>query len=651
MEESGGFKKIEFQNNNRYNYNNKKISPKNSMKNRKLKKILLVAGIFLVLLAAFTTYMFFKAREVYGNAQAVSSQAKMAYNAIKQQNVILAKEELLKTEGEIENLKKSMNAFSFVKYVPLANFYYNDANHLINASSYGVSAGITITDSLIPYADVLGLKGEKSFVAGSAEDRIQTAVKTLGKIVPNIDEIEISLEKAKAEIDQVESNHYPEIWKIKKVRENIEMVKNLTSESVLAIEEAKPLIKVLPELLGEPDTKKYLVLFQNDKEIRSTGGFITFYSVFRVEHGVIKIDTASDIYNLDNSISSHPVAPEVILTYLPKVRTFNIRDSNISPDFVESMKLFNNLYDKASAKTKVDGIIAIDTNVLVHFLDILGDVQVAGVNFSSKNDPRCNCPQVVYTLEAYTTTQVGHVIENRKSIIGELLYAIMGKALSSSPKEYWGKLFQQALKDAQEKHILFYLYNKDAQSGIEALNMGGRIKEFEGDYLHINENNYGGAKSNMFTKESVKVEYETDKDRNVIKTVTVDYKNPYEPSNCNLEQKEVLCLNAILRNYIRLYTPKGSVLVDSKGSEVKVGEKEDLEKTVFDAFLTVRPLGKSQITFKYKLPFKLEKDSPLPVLIQKQPGTVDVSYEIYVNGKKKESFNLNQDKLLNLTGF
>ncbi|OGH10539.1 MAG: hypothetical protein A2857_00430 [Candidatus Levybacteria bacterium RIFCSPHIGHO2_01_FULL_36_15] len=648
--EDFGFKKIDIKAPNLIKHKDDMSKKKSLPKINKVKKIYpILAGVLAVFLV-FIIFVAIRAKTVYSDAQTTAKQAKAAFSALKQQNVVLAKEELVKTQADISILKKDLNSLSFLKFIPLANFYYNDAQHLVNASSYGVSAGISVVDSLIPYADVLGLKGTKSFVGGSAEERIQTAIKSLGKIVPGIDNIEADLTRAQMEIDQVDPNHYPNISKLKEVKAQLAQLKILTDQGVVAIRDAKPLIKVLPAVLGEPDSKKYLVLFQNDKELRPTGGFLTFYALFRLEHGMVRADTASDIYNLDDTISSHPPAPEIIRNYLPKENVLFIRNANLSPDYIESMKTFTSLYEKSSQKTKIDGIIALDTDVLVHVLDILGDVNAGGVTFNSKTDPRCNCPQVVYMLESFADLRVGHIVENRKSIIGELLYAIMGKSLSSSPKEYWGRLFQSAMTDAQQKHILIYLFNNDAQSGIEALNLAGRIKNFEGDYLHINDSNFGGAKSNMYVNQSVKVEYNVDSDKKITKTLTIDYKNPYQASDCNLERGG-LCLNGILRNYIRVYVPKGSVLLDSKGSEVKVGQKEDLDKTVFDGFLEVRPEGKSQIMFKYQLPFKLQRDSSLPVLVQKQPGTDNVSYDVYVNGNKTETFVLSEDKNISLKNF
>ena len=87
--------------------------------------------------------------------------------------------------------------------------------------------------------------------------------------------------------------------------------------------------------------------------------------------------------------------------------------------------------------------------------------------------------------------------------------------------------------------------------------------------------------------------------------------------------------------------------MDSKGSEVKVTSYNDLGKTVFEGFLTVRPLGIATYTLTYRLPFKV-KGTILPLLIQKQPGTDGNQYTILLNGKTVDQFALTTDKEINL---
>lgn len=608
-------------------------------------RIILVIIAVLIVGSAFMIVL--PAKKTYGSAVKTYNQAKKTWEAVKKQNIALASSELSKTKEDLIETQNNLNSLSFLRFIPLINGYYNDADHLVKAGFHALDAALLITDSVKPYADVLGLKGQGSFVMGSAQQRVQVAVMTMGKITPRIDDVSKYLILAKSQMDGVDPNHYPPIFGGEKLKNQLGSLKTFTNQSVTFVEEARPLIKVLPDLLGEPKEKKYLVLFQNDKELRPTGGFLTAYAIFRVEHGIIHIDSSNDIYTLDGTIYGKSQAPRPILEYLPKVSTFNLRDSNLSPDFAVSMQTFEGLYKRAGGFVKVDGIIAVDTQALVAAIDVLGDIQTGGMTFTTKNDKRCNCPQVIYELEAYADQPVGYIKANRKGLIGDLMYAIMNKAFSSSPKLYWGPLFQTMLKETSEKHILFYLYNQDAQKGIEALNAAGRIKAFDGDYLHINDTNFAGAKSNMYVKESVLQDFKVEANGTITKTVTISYKNPYPPSDCNLERGG-LCLNAILRDWLRIYVPKGSELIESKGSEVKVTSGEELGKTVFEGFLTVRPQGTATFTIKYRLPFRLESGSPLPLLIQKQPGTDKNEYSIIFNGREVEKFQLATDKELRL---
>ncbi|MDP3988451.1 MAG: DUF4012 domain-containing protein [Candidatus Levybacteria bacterium] len=614
------------------------------------KKIIVVFLIILFLFGISVFTIILPVKKVYSSAMKTYAQVKVAWNFAKQQNIEQSSAELVKAKEDLAQTQKDLAALSYLGTIPIASGYYNDATHLMKAGSYGLDAGITMVDSIKPYVDVLGLKGKGTFVGGSAEQRIQTAIMTIGKITPRIDDVEKSMILAKKEIDAVDPNHYPSFWKGSKVKDQIITLKSSMDQGVTFISQARPLIKVLPSLLGDPKDSKYLILFQNNMELRPTGGFITAYSIFRLERGIIHVDASNDIYYLDDRIGGKPVAPAPILKYLPNVTTFNLRDSNISPDFYESMQKFESLYKKAvGGKMDVDGIIAIDTNVLVSTIKILDDqVDAAGMRFTTKTDPRCNCPQVIYALEDTISRPVNYQKSGRKDLLGALLYAIMDKALKSSPKIYWGPLMQDLITQFGQKHVIAYLYNKDAQTGLESLNAAGRIKSFDGDYLHINDTNFGGQKSNMYVKESVEQNYEVKSDGSIVKKITIKYVNPQPPSDCNLERGN-LCLNATLRNWLRIYVPKGSQMIDSQGSEVKMTTYEELGKTVFDGFLTVRPEGSATFIISYRLPFKLSSGSPLPLLIQKQGGTIDNAYTININGKKLKEFPLLTDQEVKLS--
>ena len=646
----GGFEKINLDSRPSADSDQVRRGQVQSMARKRKKKFMLskrTIGIIVAVVVVLGIAVGIPAYKTYKAGIKTYRQAKVFYSAVKQQNIAVASDELATTKQDLLSTQKDFHYLIPFKFVPIVGWYYNDVDHMLNAGSDGLDTAGIVIDSLKPYADVLGLKGGGSFTSGSAEDRIQTAVMTMGKVTPRIDDISTSLNKVKSEIDQVNSNHYPAFLFGKKLHDQLTEVKSLSDEGVTFVSQARPLIKVLPTLLGENEAQKYLVIFQNDKELRPTGGFITAYTIFDLDKGNITVDKSDDIYTLDDSIPNKPAAPAPILAYLPKVYSWNLRDSNLSPDFLQSMKTFRSMYAKAGGYVPVDGIIAIDTHVLVSTIKILDDeVTADGITFTTKTDAHCDCPQVIYQLENNISRPVDYIRTDRKGLLGDLLYAIMQKALTSSPKVYWGPLFQSMLVQTQQKHVLFDLYNDNAEQGIEAMNGAGQILPFDGDYLNINDTNFAGAKTNLFLQEAVTNQYDVKSDGTVTKTVTINYKDPYPPSDCNLASGG-LCLNATLRNWLRIYVPKGSKLISSSGSQVKIKTYDDLGKTVFDGFLTVRPEGASTFTISYELPFKVSS-AKLPAMIQKQPGTNDNQYTIIVNGRQVDSFPLLTDKSLEL---
>lgn len=626
---------------------NLETTPVASMRVNLPKKKL--AKIFLVLLSLFVVIaiaIILPAKKIYSDVTVTYQLARQTYEAVKNQDINAANDNLKKTKESLLVTQKSFGALAWTRFIPFFGGYWRDGDHLIKAGLAGLEAGEISLEAIIPYADLLGLKGQSTFVSKSTDERIQTAVATMDKLTPKIGELAGKLEIINKEIKDISPNRYPTSLGKFAPQSQISKFKTTVEEITDLFISARPLLEIAPTLLGEKEAKRYLVLFQNDKELRSTGGFITAYAVFKLDKGKMVVERADDIYKLDDAKTKKFPAPPEILKYHKNVYYWQLRDTNISPDFVTSMKNFEELYQSVSGKVEYDGIVAVDTHVLVEAMKILGPIPAYNTNFTIDPDKRCNgCPQVIYELEAFADQPVGYAKGSRKDIIGVLLYQIMQKALGVSPGQYWGQLFQMGLKEIQEKHILVYMHDESAQKGVEAFNMAGRIKDYDGDYLHINDTNFAGAKSNMFVQHFVKQEIQVEGDGSVTKTITIDYKNPAPPSDCGLESGG-LCLNGLLRNWLRVYVPKGSQLIEFKGSEMDVVTKEDLGKTVFEGFLVVRPLASAQIVVKYKLPLRVEKGKEYKLLIQKQPGTEGHEYTVVVNGKEIDKFPLKTDKEL-----
>ena len=622
---------------------------------KKLKIFGAVLGTIVVLVVVFS-FLFWR---VYLKVVNVKSSVGKLVVAGQTQDLPQIKNGLQTTKVSIKELKDTYKSLSWLKVTPFIGNYLKDIEHGLEAVSYGLEAGEIVVEIIEPYADIIGFSngdtGQAESGEETAQDRLDFIVKTIPEVAGKADGLIEKVKLVREEIGYIDTNRYPENFQGTSVRAKLKNgISQIDTFSSL-VEKSKPLLEVAPQLLGADEEKTYLVLFQNDKELRPTGGFITAYSIAKVNKGKFEPVASSDIYTLDNLYTPSVPAPEPIKKYLkgPYLLSGNLRlrDSNWSPDFYESMKLFTT-EAKSAGIDDIDGVIAVDTELLVNILDALGPIGVPGYgDFSTNIIPECDCPQVVYELESFadiegpivwSENEPGKIVfappnyDNRKKIIGPLMNSILSNALGQS-KEKIPALFQAGFNSLLEKHVLFYMFDEEAQHGVESFGIAGRINEFEGDYLHINDANLGGRKSNLYVTQEVAQEIEVTKDGSVEKTVTISYKNPKEYDGW---------LNSVLPNWVRIYVPKGAELIEFSGVEDKEKPYEELGKTVFAGFFELRPQGVSKVTVKYKLPFKVEGEYKM--FLQKQPGTGSPLYSIQI-GKREEEFFLKTDRELNFS--
>src|SRR3989339_44574 len=618
---------------------------------KKPKKGLLIT---LAILGIILIYSVISGLIVYGKAMSFKKTVNGLMTAGKSQDLVKIKAELVKTKSSLKALKSSFVVISPFKLVPFFGSYVSDANHLINAGLYGMDASDIVLTTIEPYADLLGLTGGKDSVMGdgtkTAKDRIDFIVKSIPDLIPNVDKISGKTALIEKELTNINSDRYPVRIGKTEVRSKVKSGLEMFSEAAGFITNGKPLLEAAPYLLGIDSERTYLLLFQNDKELRPTGGFMTGYSIMKVNKGAFSPVSSSDIYNLDAKYKPTIVAPDPIIKYLKGPYALSnklrLRDMNWSPDFAESMRLFTTEAESIGI-TGIDGIISVDTQVLVYLLDAIGKIGVPGFgNFSTEIDSRCNCPNVIYELEAFADVEgpvvwdpngSGKIIyapanyDNRKKIIGPLMNSVLANAMGQ-PKDKLPKLFEAGFKSLIEKHILFYIFDSKTQDAVSSFGIAGTIKSANGDYLHINDANLGGRKSNLYVTNEISQEYSTSKDGYIEKTLTLTYKNP---------MKQDGWLNSVLPDWVRIYVPKGSTLISFDGVEDKATPYEEFGKTVFAGFFKLRPEGVSKLTIKYKLPIKAKGEVNL--LIQKQPGLDSPLYTI-TSGKSEEEFFLKTDK-------
>ena len=146
------------------------------------------------------------------------------------------------------------------------------------------------------------------------------------------------------------------------------------------------LVDVAPQLLGADRPRTYLLLFQNEDELRATGGFISAVGRVTIDAGKIISLTVEDSYAVDDFTTPYPDPPAPMRDYMG-IDLWVFRDSNWSPDFPMAARQPISLYTQTRGGT-IDGVIALNQQVVEALVDGLGPLTIDGQTIANAQEMR-----------------------------------------------------------------------------------------------------------------------------------------------------------------------------------------------------------------------------------------------------------------------
>jgi len=436
-------------------------------------------------------------------------------------------------------------------------------------------------------------------------------------------------------LEEVNVDNLPEEYREKfaLIRENSEFLSGNMNELV-------DLISRIKIFLGEGGDKRYLLIFQNNTEMRGSGGFVGSFALVDFNNGKIKnIEVpAGGSYDTEAGLYTAVASPEPLRLVNP---LWHFWDANWWPDWQKSAKKLAWFYEKSNGPT-VDGVISFTPTVIENILDIIGPIDMPEYDVVISSENFWNITQeVVERKPEIATTTEEKIKHEPKKIIGDLLEKIIEELKSDLDKNKLIDLAGVTENSLSEKHILFYFFNEELQNKVSDLNWDGRVKQTDNDYLMVVNTNIAGGKSDKKIKETISHSAEIMEDGSIINTVEI--KREHTAS------KEDLFSGVRNVNWIRVYVPIGSELLEASGFEkpddiyfsnpedewlsdpdlfaeqntYKIHQPsgvkiyEDSWKTVFANWTMVDPGETDIIYLKYKLPFRIEKNEESNDLVGK----------------------------------
>jgi hypothetical protein len=148
------------------------------------------------------------------------------------------------------------------------------------------------------------------------------------------------------------------------------------------IQELSPLLTaafdvlpLLPKVAAPSGEHAYLLLAQNNDELRATGGFISSIGVLSIVDGMPESFSLADSYKVENWKKPHPDPPEELRTYMG-IDLWVTRDGNWWPDFPTSAEAVADLYT-LNQDVPVDGVVAIDMTAATRLLEALTPLELS----------------------------------------------------------------------------------------------------------------------------------------------------------------------------------------------------------------------------------------------------------------------------------
>ncbi|MGC0368435.1 DUF4012 domain-containing protein [Microbacterium sp. SLBN-111] len=244
------------------------------------------------------------------------------------------------------------------------------------------------------------------------------------------------------------------------------------------VDEAAPSLalvqKYLPSLLnaaGADGSRTYLVLFQNNAEIRATGGNPAASSVLVVDNGRMQLKEQSDsmaFYADGLAGRSYVDLPESTLSLYPDTFTRYSQDYTFTPDFPTTANLFQALWNRADG-TRFDGVFSVDPVVLAHMLEVLGPVTLPdGEQITSENAVK------LVLSDAYQ--RFGDLGDNGRSS-DQFFAQVSSSVFSRLTSGQWNPLamFDQLTRSAKEQRINMWFADEQTQSLIDEIGLDGGL--------------------------------------------------------------------------------------------------------------------------------------------------------------------------------
>lgn len=391
---------------------------------------------------------------------------------------------------------------------------------------------------------------------------------------------------------------------------------------------AKKIVDKLPILLGQEEEKTYLLMFQNNMELRPTGGFIGSFSLIKFSKGRMVDLNIMDVYSADGQLRGHVEPPPPIKEYL-NIANWYLRDSNWDPDFQVSAERAEWFIDKEIDQS-LDGVIALDLQPIKDTLEFIGPIYIKDFDKHVDKDNIYEVTQYEVEKDFFPGSR------KKENFLTALAYVIMNNFIHPKEENYY-KLAKVIYKNLGEKHIQIFVHDKDAQMAVSSLGWDGivvqpkcDIQNCYADWMGLVDANVGVNKANYYLERSADLSVNLEPGY-IERELKINLKSNANP---------VLGYKGVYRTYLRIMLPVDakveSVLIEHNGNKEEINPEVEYVRGRQDVgfFVEINPQNNKTINLVWttKSDLKFAEKGEYRFYWRKQAGTDADRISLHLSG-------------------
>ena len=460
-----------------------------------------------------------------------------------------------------------------------------------------------------------GLSSAQPNTSSTLLRQIDTALNYVGNALPNY-------QKALEHLDTVKINSLPLEYQSQFIG-----YKKLFGGLVNDLGSLTDLGSAIREIFGGRGLRRYLLVFQNESELRPTGGFMGSFAIIDVKDGaIVNLEVPpGGTYDVQGQLREFVKPPSPLLL---SNKRWEFQDANWFPDFPTSAQKIMWFYAH-SRGVSTDGVIAINSSVLQRILTVLGPMT------DEKRQLTLTANDALPTIQQIVEEGPEKKLNRPKQVLADLAPQFLGALRQVSGNKILS-LLTNASDALKQKEIQAYFTDSQTEDALRSFGWAGALIDIapNKDYLFAVNTNIQGQKSDSKIHQTISHQATIASDGSIVDNVVITREH-----SGNRDEKLYGQTNI---DFLRLYVPNGSVLLSAGGftwpeeknfqapdawstndpflsaHQIEIGVDqisgttitEESGKTVFGNWVITEPGQVSHVQFTYRLPFTLFSVAP-----------------------------------------